>query len=136
MTEDHTHPKSLRHATLLAAGYGFFAIGLLGIALPLLPTTIFWILAAVCFSRSNPALYRRILSWPGFGPVIGAFLEEGVLSARSKGFALGGIAIGALLILFSPLGVLPRLVVLGAMTLAAGYVATRPEQSISFGSNV
>src|SRR3546814_16691595 len=47
------------------AGYAFFAIGLVGVVLPVLPTTIFWIIAAACLATSCPAMARKIYAWPG-----------------------------------------------------------------------
>ncbi len=111
---------------LRIAGYVFFAIGFVGILLPLLPTTIFWIVAAVCFARSTPHMYQRILAWPGFGPAIDAYLTHGVIAPRGKAFALGGMALGAFIVTISPMPVSAIAFTLAAMALAAAYVATRP----------
>ncbi|MER3466093.1 MAG: DUF454 domain-containing protein, partial [Armatimonadota bacterium] len=53
---------------LLAAGFLFMSVGAVGVLIPGLPTTIFVILAAWCFARSNPELERRLLEHPRLGP--------------------------------------------------------------------
>ena len=65
-------------------GLFFFALGTLGIGVPLLPTVPFWILAAICFARSDPALQRKIYDHPRFGTTVRQFVENRVLSRRAK----------------------------------------------------
>jgi uncharacterized membrane protein YbaN (DUF454 family) len=76
-----------------------FALGWVGVFVPGMPTTIFWILAAVAFLRVNPRMYQRIISNRRFGPAIRLFVEEGRISRRGK-----VISIGAML-LFAGIGV-------------------------------
>jgi uncharacterized membrane protein YbaN (DUF454 family) len=59
-----------------------------------MPTTIFWIAAAFCFSRSSPALRDRIYAHPRFGRTIEDFLRHGVISRKAKRAATAGIIIG------------------------------------------
>jgi len=73
-----------RRWLLLVAGYGLFGIGLVGIALPLLPTTVFWIGAVACLLRSDPAMARYILAWPNVGPAIAAYRDHRTISRRGK----------------------------------------------------
>lgn len=75
-------------------GVFFFGLGTLGIGVPLLPTVVFWILAAFFFARSSPELRDRIYDHPRYGPPVRDFLEHGALSGRSKAFALGGMSFG------------------------------------------
>ena len=42
--------KGIQKATLIALGTGSLAVGLVGVLLPLLPTTPFLMLSALCFS--------------------------------------------------------------------------------------
>lgn len=118
--------KNFQMHLLRLAGVLFFAVGFVGMLLPLLPTTVFWILAAACFARSAPDLYRRILAWPEIGPAIGAYLDHGVIDRRGKHFALAGMAAGAIVVVASPLGAYTLILSLLGIAVAAAYVLTRP----------
>jgi len=115
-----------RRLLLLAAGYVSFATGFAGMFLPVLPTTIFWIVAAICFAKSSPSMYQRILAWPGIGPVVGDFLDRGVIGERSKTIALCGMLAASLIILLVGIGPVAESLALGAVALAGLYVVTRP----------
>jgi len=109
------------------AGYAFFAVGLVGTVLPLLPTTIFWIIAAGCFAKGCPAMARRIFAWPGVGPAVEAFLSHGVIARKAKVSALVGMVAAAGIVAVTPLSVTAILITVAVIALAALYVATRPE---------
>ena len=55
---------------VLVAGFACVGLGTLGIVVPGLPTTGFFILAASCFSRSSPRFERWVLELPGVGPMV------------------------------------------------------------------
>lgn len=55
---------------LLVAGFACVGVGALGVVVPGLPTTGFFILAASCFSRSSPRFERWVLELPGIGPMV------------------------------------------------------------------
>lgn len=109
-----------------AAGYGFFGIGLLGTVLPVLPTTIFWIIAAGCFAKGCPAMARKIFSWPGVGPAVETFLRHGVIARKAKRAALLGMTAAAVIVWLTPLPLPVALATIAVIALAALYVATRP----------
>lgn len=83
--------SSLKAKLTSLGGYVFFLIGLAGAFLPILPTTIFWIIAAWLFAKSHPAMMHKIYGWPRIGVVVEDFLERGVIARRSKIIALLGI---------------------------------------------
>ena len=51
-------------------GLALVGIGAVGIVVPGLPSTIFFILAAAAFSRSSARLERWLLSLPAIGPMV------------------------------------------------------------------
>ena len=117
----------VRHG-LIAVGVLAFAIGAVGIVVPLLPTTIFWIIAAACFARSMPRWQRWIYQHSRFGGVIRDFMLNGVIRRQAKLAALAGMAASfGLTAAVSGLNLL-GLSLVAAMLFAVGtYVATRPE---------
>ncbi|MDP2183124.1 MAG: YbaN family protein [Actinomycetota bacterium] len=68
----------------MAFGWFFLGLGALGMALPVLPTTPFVLLAAACFLRSSERLHAWLVGHPVFGPQIADYLEGKGLRRRTK----------------------------------------------------
>lgn len=102
----------------LILGWAFFALGLIGIPLPVIPTVGPWILAAYFFARSDPRMATYIRNHPTVGPSVSAFLDHGLISRKGKTFAIGGMLIGGMIATWSlwgrwwilPLALLPLLI--------------------------
>lgn len=107
-------------------GYLFFVIGLVGLALPILPTTIFWIVAAACFAKSCPAMQRRIFAWPVVGRAVEDYLQHGVLRPKSKRAALLGMLVAAAIVALLSFSLPVTAASLGLILIGALYVLTRP----------
>jgi uncharacterized membrane protein YbaN (DUF454 family) len=60
----------MRRLGLLTLGWLAVALGGLGIVVPGLPTTGFFVLAAACFARSSPRFERWVLNLPKVGPLV------------------------------------------------------------------
>lgn len=113
----------------LCLGFLMLALGIVGAVLPVLPTTIFIILAAWFFARSSPALEKRILAHPQFGPLVVKWRERGAIPRRAKKFACGGMMIGYAIFLWSAQpGIYLGAGVALFMLACAYYVVTRPEE--------
>ena len=81
-------------------GFLFLALGLLGIPLPILPSTPFILLAAWFFARSSEKWHTWLLSSNLFGPIIRNWEDKRCISCRTKLVAVitmliaGGASIG------------------------------------------
>ena len=80
---------------LAFAGLGvlFVLLGVLGLFLPVLPTTPFLLLAAACFARSSRRIFNWLLNHPRFGPLIREWREHRSIPYRAKRTALWLIAL-------------------------------------------
>jgi uncharacterized protein len=112
----------------LVAGIILTGIGILGAFLPLLPTTIFLILAAACFGRSSPRLERYLLEHPRFGPALRDWRRTGAIAPKAKRLAWAGMAAGyGIFLLTADAGFWLSVVVGACMAGCAIYVGTRPD---------
>ena len=73
---------------------GLFSVFLagVGIALPLLPTVPFLLLAAFFFARSSERLHNWLLSHATFGPMISDWNEHGAIRLSAKKAATSSVA--------------------------------------------
>ena len=110
----------------LCLGYGSLVLGVVGIFLPLLPTTPFILLAAWCFTRSNPALAARLYSHPRFGPLLTTWRDQKAIPTRAKIYALAMLGLSYGLILWLSESRLVPIVLAAIMGSVALYIATRP----------
>ncbi|KAF1014667.1 MAG: Inner membrane protein YbaN [Stenotrophomonas maltophilia] len=78
-------------------GWLMVAPGIIGELLPVMPTTIFLILAVWCFSRSSPRFEAWLLNHPRYGRPLRQWKEQGAISNKGKCFAGGGMALGYVL---------------------------------------
>ena len=60
------------------------ALGIIGIFLPLLPTTPFLLLTATLYFRGSPRLYQWLLNHKCLGPYIRSFRENKAIPLRAK----------------------------------------------------
>ena len=83
---DEVRPHASPLIRLLLATCGVLAliVGVIGIFLPVLPTTPFLLLAAACFARASPALYRWLASSPTFGPPLQEWRRHRSIPWRAK----------------------------------------------------
>lgn len=73
----------------IGLGSFFLVLGAIGIFVPLLPTTPFWLLTCWFYFRSSGVLYRRVMRNRYFGTYIRDYMEEKAIPLRSKIISLG-----------------------------------------------
>jgi len=75
--------RTLR-ALLIASGTISLALGIIGIVIPVLPTTPFLLLAAACYARSSEKFYKWLIGNRFFGKYILNYKEGRGIPARIK----------------------------------------------------
>lgn len=110
--------KTTHRLVLIVLGTGFTATGIVGIFLPVLPTTPFLLLAAYCFSRSSDRFHRWLMHHPVLSPPIRDWQTSGVIRPRAKVLAIGMVTAS-----FSVPMLLPHIPLWGKGCLAALYAA-------------
>ena len=70
--------------TYVAMGHASLTIGFVGIFVPLLPTTPFVLLAALCYSRGSERFHTWLHRHPRFGPMIHSWREHRAIGPRAK----------------------------------------------------
>jgi uncharacterized membrane protein YbaN (DUF454 family) len=80
--------SSLRKWLTITVGVIATALGLIGLFVPLLPTTPFLLLAAACFARSSERLYRWLTTRRVLGSYVRSYREHHAVALRAKLAAL------------------------------------------------
>ncbi|MEM8620465.1 MAG: YbaN family protein [Actinomycetota bacterium] len=83
----------------LLVGLLCVALGAIGIVIPGLPTTVFFIAAAAAFTRSSPRLEVWVLHLPTIGPAVRDYREGRGMPRRAKVLAI------AMMVVFAGLSV-------------------------------
>ncbi len=89
-------------ALLIALGSLFVAIGVLGIFLPLLPATVFFLIAAACYARGSERAHHWLMTNRLFGRYLRNYQEERGATPAAKAVTIvalwAGLALSAWLI--------------------------------------
>lgn len=119
--------QSIKRVSYFTLGSLSLATGLLGLVMPLLPTTVFVLIAVWAFARSSQRLHDRLINHPRFGASIRLWQEQRAIPARGKRLAVTTLALTAAintwLLADRPLILAAVLLILASV---AAYIATRP----------
>jgi len=78
---------SIKNFLFAGAGLVCLLLGIIGIVLPLLPTTPFLLLAAACFARSSDKFHDWLITHPRLGPVIVSWQKHRCMVPKVKRMA-------------------------------------------------
>lgn len=108
-------------------GFVFFGLGLIGVLLPGLPTTVFMLLALWAFARSSERFHDWLYHHRLFGPPLQAWHTYRVIPLRAKVLAVTMMA-GSLvyLLFFTRMYLWLKAVVLLAMLYGAWFILSKP----------
>ncbi len=85
--------KTLKKYLLISLGSIFVLLGILGVFLPLVPTTPFLLVAVACYANSSPQLHRKLLNNRYFGSTLKQWEENKSISRSAKIKAMSLIAV-------------------------------------------
>jgi hypothetical protein len=118
--------------------FGLLALllGIIGVFLPLLPTTPFILLAAFCFSRSSQRLHTWLLNHKWFGPLIKDWEKYGVIRTRVKWVAtVSMLVMVSYPLLFKEFSIWLKLIVVVSIICVLLFIWTRPSEQKLYGSS-
>lgn len=110
-----------------AFAYLALGLGIVGVIVPLMPTTVFILIAAYCAARGSDTLHRKLLEHRVFGPMIRDWQATGAVSRKAKYMAIGSMAVCAVILLL----VTPKwwiaAIGIGCMAVVGTWLWLRPE---------
>ena len=78
-----------KHYLLICLGWLSVTLGVIGVFLPIMPTTPFILLAGWCFARSSERFHHWLLSNKHFGPILKEWESGHGISRKVRTRALG-----------------------------------------------
>lgn len=124
-------PKTRAHQHVVRAvwfsiGVIMIVLAVVGAVLPIMPTTVFVIMAAFAFGKSSPAIEAYLLNHRYFGPIIQDWRKYGAIAPKYKAIAIGAmlVTVVSALVLGAPQKVI--IIQLVCIGLVAIYILTRP----------
>ncbi len=119
----------IRKYLLYCIGLVFVGVGIAGYVLPGLPGTIFLILAAGCFLRSNERMYVWVTEHRLFGKLVKNYMETGGMPRRAKVISVTCVWVFSSISLFSPYNWIFKILVLALAVTGTWFILSRPTYS-------
>ena len=114
-------------ALLLTFAALCLVMGVIGVIVPGLPSTVFILMAGWAAARSSPRLHHWLWQHRWFGPMLRDWAQGGRVSRRSKWHATLAMAMSAALLWLVPVPWWAQALALGSMTVVLVWLWLRPE---------
>jgi uncharacterized protein len=123
-------PGASMRRLMLGLGLVCTALGIVGLILPVMPGTLFLLIAAWAFSRSSERLHQWLYHHPRFGRTIREWYAHGVIPLRAKILAITMMAgsFAYVAVTLNENWIVPVLVG-GTLVPVAIWIATRPSRA-------
>jgi len=110
-----------------ATGWIFFFLGIIGVILPVLPTTPFMLLALWAFSKSSDRFHYWLYNHKYFGPLLQQWQQYHVIPLTAKVFAISMMVISFVyLLLYRQLHVSILIAIALVMLYGMRFILTKP----------
>ncbi|MCW8933529.1 MAG: YbaN family protein [Gammaproteobacteria bacterium] len=108
-------------------GWVFFALGAIGVLLPVVPTTPFMLLALWAFARSSERFHDWLYKHRFFGPPLQMWNKYRVIPLAAKIMSVSFMSISFVyMMFFSPVGIILKVIIAILMIYGAWFILTRP----------
>jgi len=98
MTSFKAQVVSWKKSLYFIVGIFMLGCGIVGMVLPVMPTTIFFILALACFSRSSARMRQWLLNHPKFGHNLTAWTKYQVVPKKAKYWATASMLVSFIIV--------------------------------------
>lgn len=116
-------------AVYFTLGWLFFALGIIGVLLPVMPTTPFMLLALWAFARSSERFHQWLYHHRLFGPPLQQWSEYRVIPLYAKIMSVSFMSISFVMMLFSPHIILwLKIVIATLMLYGAWFILSKPSK--------
>ena len=115
----------------IGLGFFFVALGFIGAFVPVMPSTVFFIIAAWCFSRGSERWLQWLLALPTVGPLVRDYREGKGMPARTKLIAVSMLSVAVLISAWRLQTVYGRIGVIALGAVGAWFILARvPTRSL------
>ena len=117
------------------AGWIFFSLGIIGLLLPVMPTTPFMLLALWAFSRSSERFHNWLYHHKLFGPPLQMWQRHRVIPLAAKIVSVGFMSISFIFMLvYLPFAIYLKISIAALMIFGAWFILTKPSRPPATGN--
>lgn len=106
-------------------------LGLIGVVVPGMPTTVFILLSAWAAARSSPRLHAWLMAHRLFGPMLRDWQQGGHVSRRAKRSATLMMSLCGAIMIATPAPVWTKILSIGSMAAVLIWLWRRPEPGLA-----